>query len=326
MLCKKCVLPETKPDIILNKDGICNICLDFEKNDVRGSSGIPLELEMIKILNQYKGKNRYDCLVMASGGKDSTLSLYYMKKRYGMNPLAVTFDHGFENSEALENIKNAVGILGVDWVYYKTDFMNDIFYKIITSQSKAPICHVCAIWYIQFINDLAARYRIPLIVAGWTKGQAMQGAEAGNEYKSMSNATEDFVKNYLHRYSQYRGFPVSIKDALRQGRKKFKTRLVSPHWYLKWDPDNIKEILEKELKWRAPALSYPHNSTNCLMNFTSVYLSMKYYGYTHYHIEMSKQIRVGELSRQEALNMLEINFDSVFVNSILGKIGCKLES
>jgi tRNA(Ile)-lysidine synthase TilS/MesJ len=263
---------------------------------------------------------------MISGGKDSTMSLYYMKKRYKMNPLAVTFDHGFENDEALENIKNAVNILGVDWLYYKTDFMKEVFRKIVTNNSKAPMCHVCAIWYMQFILDLASSYRIPLIVAGWTRGQATLSSELGNEYTSMSLATSDFIKNCLHNYPEYKGFPVSIKEALKQAQRKFRTQIISPHWYLQWDFDKIKEILQKELNWRPPQLSYPANSTNCLMNFVSVYLSMKYYGYTHYHIETSKLIRLGELSREEAIDLLKINFDLNFVNSVLEKIGCRLES
>ena len=325
MICKKCVLPQYEPDIKLNEEGICNICLNFDKSkELKQATGF-LESDLIKILNRYRSKGRYDCLVMASGGKDSTLSLYYMKKKYRMHPLAVTFDHGFENSEALENVKNAVDILGVDWIYYKTDSMKDIFYKIITSQSKAHICHVCAIWYIQFIYDLAIRYRIALIVAGWTKGQSIQTAETGNEYKSMSQATIDFVKNCLHNYPEYKGFPISIKDALRQAHRRFKAQFISPHWYLRYNPDQIKEILQKELKWHVPALSYPVDSTNCLMNFVSVYLSMKHYGYTHYHIEMSKLIRVGELSRQEAMGLLEINFEREMVNSVLNKIGCQLD-
>jgi hypothetical protein len=163
-------------------------------------------------------------------------------------------------------------------------------------------------------------------VAGWTKGQSTQSVEPGNEYRSMSKATADFVKNCLHSYPEYKRFPISIKDALRQAHRRFKTRFISPHWYLRWDPENIKEILQKELRWCAPVLSYPANSTNCMMNFVSVYLSMKHYGYTHYHIEMSKLIRLGELSREEALNMLKINFDYNLVNSVLSKIGCSLES
>lgn len=325
MLCKKCVLPESKPDIVLNGEGICNICIDFEKRKAFKQGNVILESEVIKILNKYRGKGRYDCLVMCSGGKDSTLALYYMKKRYKMNPLAFTFDHGFENEEALTNIKNAVNILGVDWVYYKSDFMKDVFTKIIELRTRAPICHVCAIWYLWFTHDLAYRFNIPLIIAGWTKGQSLHGGETGVEYNSMSTATSDFIANYLHKYPAYRDFPQSIKEVLTRSRRKFKTEAISPHWVLPYDPDRIKEILEAELKWKTPQLSYPLNSTNCIMNFVSVYLCMKNFGFTHYHIEMSKLIRLGELTREEAIKLLEINFDEKFINTIVSKVGCNLK-
>lgn len=327
MRCKRCVLPEYKSDIWLNEDGICNICIDFEKRKTLKQDTMLLESDFIKILNKYKGRSKYDCLVMCSGGKDSTMSLYYMKKRYKTNPLAFTFDHGFENDEALENIRNAVNILGVDWFYHKTNFMKDIFARIVRTGSKATICHVCAIWYLKLTFDFAARYKIPLIVAGWTKGQSLEMGESGKEYTSMSKATVDFVENCLRCAPEYKEFPRSTEEAIRIARKKlkFKSILISPHWYLPDDKDKMIEILQKELKWKAPRLSYPRGSTNCLMNFVSVYLSMKHYGYTHYHIEMSKLIRLGKLSREEALEMLKINFDDKLVDTVLKKIGCNLE-
>lgn len=324
-LCKRCVLVENKPDITINKEGYCNVCVDFEKKKKLKSESRLLEVDLVKTLKKYRGKGKYDCLVMASGGKDSTASLYYMKNKYRMNPLVLTFDHGFENEESLKNVKNAIDILKVDWVYYKTDFMKSVFHKIITSKSQAPLCHICAIWYMRFITDFACKHKIPLIVAGWTKGQALLGKEFGGEYKSMSLATKKFVKNFLHNCGEYKNFPISMKNALKQANKRFKIRIISPHWYLKYNPEEIKENIEKELKWKATNLSYPKGSTNCIMNFASAYLSMKHYGYTHYHVEMSKLVRSGELSRSEALKMLELNFDLNFVNKILEKIGCNLK-
>jgi tRNA(Ile)-lysidine synthase TilS/MesJ len=327
MLCKKCVLPENKPDIELNSDGICNICVDFQKRDVNKRSNVLLESEMIKILNRYKGKNKskYDCLVMCSGGKDSTASLYYMKRRYKMSPLAFTFDHGFEEQLAIDNIRNAVEILNIDWVYYKADSIKDIFVKMIKERTVAPICHICAIWYLGLTYDTATRYNIPLVVAGWTKGQSLEGTESGIEYKSMSEATSNFIVDYLHKDKKYKDFPRSIKEAVKMGQRKFKIQIISPHWFLQYQPDEIREILQNELKWKSLKLSYPQDSTNCLMNFVGAYLSLKNFGYTHYHIETSKLIRLGELSREEALKNLEFNFDTNFLNSILEKIGCKLE-
>lgn len=118
-LCKKCVLPHSPPDILLNDDGVCNICLEYAKTRDATGTYKPLETEFIKMLNMYKANGEYDCMVMCSGGKDSTAALYYMKKRYKLNPLAFTFDHGFETEDALENVRNAVEILGVDRLFLK---------------------------------------------------------------------------------------------------------------------------------------------------------------------------------------------------------------
>lgn len=325
MLCKKCVLPENKPDIVLNAEGICNICVDFKKNNSVKAGPVLLESEMIKILNRHKGKGKYDCLVMCSGGKDSTLGLYYMKKRYKMNPLVLTFDHGFENGQALDNIRMAVDALGVDWLYYKTDYMKDIFSQMIKTGTTAPICHVCAIWYLGFTCELASRYGIRLIVAGWTKGQSLGGKETAVEYKAMSRATADFVEKYLRTDCKYRNFPRSIKESLDMSGRRSGLEFISPHWFLQYDMDTSREILQKELGWKLQSLSYPKNSTNCMMNFINVYLSIKNYGYTHYHIEMSKLIRLGEISRDESLKALEIDFDLNFLNGIAGSIGCRID-
>lgn len=324
--CARCVLSENKPDVWLDERGVCNICAEFEKNNPRGVRPGPLESDFIKTLSRYRGRSKYDCLVMCSGGKDSTMSLYYMKKRYKVNPLAFTFDHGFENEEALRNIRESVNILGVDWLYFKSDFMKDVFAKLVRSGSKAPICHVCVIWYLQATLDAAERYGTPLIVAGWTKGQSVERGETGKEYTSMSEATAAFIRAELRKDPRYKDFPASIKDGLARIRKKFKFEIVSPHWYLDEDPARNREILEKELCWKAPQLSYPRGSTNCIMNFASVYLSIKNFGYTHYHAELSKLIRLGEISREDALKMLEPNFDKDMVAGILRGIGCGLDN
>ena len=71
--------------------------------------------------------------------------------------------------------------------------------------------------------------------------------------------------------------------------------------------------------WKAPT-DTDTNSTNCLLNFISVHNSMKHYGFTHYHVEMSKLIRRGLMTRAEALDLLRIEFDAPFLNSIVEKL------
>jgi len=327
MICKKCVLPEMKPDIRLNEDGVCNVCLEYEK--AKPSIVKSLETDFIKILNQHKGKCEYDCLVMCSGGKDSTASLYYMKRRYKLKPLAFTFDHGFETEDALDNIRNAVEILGVDFLFFKSDFMKDMFSKILKVQSKAVICHLCSIWYMDLTFKTAARFNIPIIIAGWTKGQSTKQTLMSRcgysinqlEFVSMARATEEFLDKHVRTDPKYKNFPKSMEEVLARAQKIHKCLVLSPHWFLPYGSDVYVETIKNELKWKLPKLSYPANSTNCYLNFISVYNAIKYYGYTHYHVEMSKLIREGLLTREEALNNLEADFSKELLNSIAAKLG-----
>lgn len=332
-ICQRCVLPEGKPDIWLNEEGTCNICLEHEKTKNSIENRKAFESDLVIILNQYRSKGKYDCLVMCSGGKDSTSALYYMKRRYKLNPLAFTFDHGFETEDAMENVRNAVEILGVDFLFFKSDFMKDMFSKILKTKSKAVICHPCSIWYMQLTFDITAKYDIPIIIAGWTKGQSTRQPVMSKcgcnihqpEYASMAKATKEFSDSYVKSDPKYKDFPKSMEEVLTKAKKRHKCIVLSPHWFLNKDPEEYVETIKKELKWKYPRLSYPAKTTNCYLNFISVYNSMKYYGYTHYHVEMSKLIREGLLPREQALKDLEINFDKELLNSIAKKLDYKFD-
>jgi hypothetical protein len=332
-ICRRCVMPENKPDIFLNENGICNLCVDFDIFKSTTNEAKPLETDFLKIINKYKGKQKYDCLVMCSGGKDSTSSLYYIKKRYKLNPLAFTFDHGFETGEAMENIRNAVEILGVDFLYFKSDYMLEMFEKILKSGSKAVVCHPCSIWYMDLAFDIAAKYDIPVIIAGWTKGQSTKQGVMSKcgcnthlpEFKAMGEATVDFLNREVTKLPKYKDFPLSMDEVMKKANKKHKALVLSPHWFLPFGPEVYIDVIKNELKWKAPELSYPAGSTNCSLNFISVHNSMKYFGYTHYHVEMSKLIRENIITREEALESLRLSFDKDLLNTVAQKLNYKFE-
>jgi hypothetical protein len=324
-LCSRCVLPEVPPQITFNDEGVCNLCVEHAAQE---AEPLFLESDFIKIIDKVKGKHRYDCLVMCSGGKDSTAALYWMKERYKCNPLAFTFDHGFEQSDAIDNVRRAVAKLGVDFVFYKTGFMKDMFKRMISSRSKAVICHPCSIWYMDLAYTMAKRFDCPLIVAGWTKGQSRKqevmtscGCNVHQaEYAEMAQETQRFLDEELRDMPKYKDFPRTMDDMLKRAKKRHKARVVSPHWFLPYTPDEYVEIIKREVDWDYTASSYPRKSTNCALNFVSVHNSMRDYGYTHYHVEMSKLVRKGVVSRDEALKNLQESFDEELLNGILGEL------
>jgi N-acetyl sugar amidotransferase len=117
--CTKCVIPDTKPDIQFDKDGVCSACLYYERRDKVNWEKRKLELE--GILEKYRSKDgsNHDCVIPVSGGKDSMYQVLKMLE-FGMNPLCVTAttdklsDLGRRN---IENIKN----LGVDYIEVSTN-------------------------------------------------------------------------------------------------------------------------------------------------------------------------------------------------------------
>ena len=334
--CSRCVLPQSSPDIWLDDSGVCNICREYERTQrQRECQTNFLESDLIKQLARFKKKKkgRFDCLVMCSGGKDSTSTLLYAVRRYHLEPLAFTFDHDFETEDAVDNVRRAVETLGVEWLYYRSDRMKEMFARIIKTRSRAVLCHLCSMWYMQLTYEIASNFKIPVIIAGWTKGQAAEQPVLSKcacdieapEYRAMGEATQRFLDTQLPQMPRYKGFPNNMGELVARARKKYKISVISPHWFLNKPTSEYVEEIKRELGWRYPRLSYPKESTNCYLNFLSVAQSMKHYGYTHYHVEMSKMIRMGLMVREDALELLKIDFGDDVLDHVLGKMGCTLE-
>ena len=64
-------MPDTRPGIKFDKEGICAPCFNYEKQHATDWKARKKELE--RICKKYRGKNGngYDCAIAVSGGKDS---------------------------------------------------------------------------------------------------------------------------------------------------------------------------------------------------------------------------------------------------------------
>ena len=87
--CKNCIIPETRPNTEIGKDGLCSGCRYYiyrDKIDWQSR-----ENDFFKIIESYKGnkKSNYDCIIPASGGKDSTYQVLKVLD-LGLKPLVIT--------------------------------------------------------------------------------------------------------------------------------------------------------------------------------------------------------------------------------------------
>ena len=87
--CRSCVMPETKPDLYIDEEGVCAACRHYEQRqevdwDRRRE-------ELLEVLDRYRSGDGsdYDCIVPVSGGKDSTYQVLRLLE-VDLNPLCVT--------------------------------------------------------------------------------------------------------------------------------------------------------------------------------------------------------------------------------------------
>lgn len=103
--CTKCVMPDTRPRLSFNKDGVCAACewAEIKRSQIDWNARTQ---ELHTLCDSIRGKQRYDCIVPASGGKDSTYVADKMKNEFGLNVLTVTITPPLETEIIQKNMAN----------------------------------------------------------------------------------------------------------------------------------------------------------------------------------------------------------------------------
>lgn len=107
--CKTCVMPDTRPDIVFDKDGVCDACHSSKKKnaliDWSHRENEFRELVYWAQSERHRRNNAYDCVIAVSGGKDST---YIVLKciEYGLKPLLVSFEPTLITEIGRKNLEN----------------------------------------------------------------------------------------------------------------------------------------------------------------------------------------------------------------------------
>ena len=240
--CKKCLYPNTKPQLQFDERGICSACNNYKLKD-EVDWGKKKE-DLLLILEKYRSKNdnNYDCIIPVSGGKDSTFQTYTIKETFGLNPLAVNF-HPHDQTEIgrknLENLKQ----LGVDCIEFSA---NPLVYSKL---AKFGLVELGDFQWPEHIGiftipvQVAVRYKIPLII--WGENPQL-------EYGQPTNIDTDTIldREWNEKNGGYFLDKIKPKDMTKYG---FKTKELIPYIYP--SDDDIRQIgvtgifLGSYIKW-----------------------------------------------------------------------------
>jgi len=310
--CKVCVLPETFPGITFDEAGVCNYCQKFkgQKNLEEKKERALQRFE--KLIQEQRAKGTYDALMCYSGGKDSTYTLSLLRRNYGLDVLAVTYDNGFLPEQTLRNIRLVTDKLEMDHILYRPRFqvMKRIFsvcaeediYPPQTLMRASTICTSCMAIVKFSALRMALEKDIPFVVFGWSPGQIPVASAIMKNNAEIIKVMQKGTFDPLYKLVGDGIRPYFLEEKHFDGSYSFPYN-VSPLVFLDYNEEEILSEVSR-LGWERPK-DIDANTTNCLLNSFANVIHKEKHGFHPYVFELAKLIREGYMTREEALRKLE---------------------
>lgn len=312
--CRECVLPDTRPGLVIGPDDVCNACKNsrekYSKIDWTKRAGL-----FKKVVRNAKARSRgYDCLIPVSGGKDSTWQAAKCLE-HGLNILAVTWKTPARTDIGEKNLANLVK-LGVDHIDYQINpnVERKFMYKSLVTYGTTAIPMHMAIFNIPL--KIAVKFDIPLVIYG--ENSAMEYGSPKEKLKGFSlddawlkrfgvmhgTTAKDWVSKDLSKKELTPYFGPSEKELAKKDIK-----AIFLGYYFKWDPKAVYEIAKRHGFRPRPEGAktglYDYADIDC--DFVSVHHYFKWlkFGFTRLFDNLSLEIRNGRLTRQEAVDIIK---------------------
>ena len=322
--CITCGLPSNTPGSDFDDCNECRDCRDFAhlQDEVARYFRTPEQLrDELATRSAAAAVDRYDSLVLVSGGKDSTYMLYQLVREYGVRPLVFLLDNGFIAERAITNVRAACADLGLDVHVATTEHMNEIF--VDSLHRHANVCDGCYKTIYTLSLGLARAHGIRTIITGLARGQLFETRLAD------TFAAREFDPDAIDRWvMEARKTYHRIDDAVTRrlngdlfddDRVFDEIGFVDFYRYIDVDLDEVYAYLEDHTVWERPADT--GRSTNCLINDVGIHVHNTTRGYHNYALPYSWDVRLGHKHRETAMDELDDEIDLDRVRHILDEIG-----
>lgn len=322
--CRRCVYPSIAVNLIVDDEGICSACRGFEEAEkISADHWKEREKTFVRLMEEgaKRSLGGYDCIIPVGGGKDSYWQAWLVKK-YGFNPLLVTY-HGFNYlPEGQRNLDRMRESLGLDHIVFGPSVdtlirLNRLCFKMMGDMN----------WHnhagINIVPMIAAvKLGIPTVVWGETPWD-ISGMFSPDDYV-------EYNKRMVYEHD-LRGYKpedmigqegISAKDLhwLQMPSDEEFARVGVRGIYIgnffKWDPNAQTKIIMEQCDWEPARLpferTYRTMSNLDDMHENGIHDYMKYikFGYGRASDHASKDIRTGYMDRSKGIEMVR-KYDSV---------------
>lgn len=311
--CSKCVMPNTKPDLHFNEEGVCDAC------QTQGDKNTAIdwrqrEKDFLSLVDQYKANRDYDCIIGVSGGKDSTFQVLKVLEM-GLNPLCICFEPTIPTEIGRKNLEN-LNNLGVDLIHIKR---NPIVYKKLAKEAFRRTGDnewQNHLGIFTTVPKFAVKFNIPLIIWGESPQMEYGGPAASKDRNILDRQwLEEFGGLLGNRISDMVGVDeLTHKDLslytyeADEEIKRVGVTGLFLGYYFKWD---VRDILKKSKEYgfsvmdRAVETTYENfENLDCYSNHLHDYLKYVKYGFGRSTDNACLDVRLGYIDRLEAVRLV----------------------
>ena len=312
--CARCVMPDTRPGIVFDEQGICSACRAYERRSTVDWETRWHELEALCDRHRGKGASGYDCIIAVSGGKDSHFQTHIMKERMGMHPLLVSVEDNFPMTEAgKHNIRNISEVFGCEIISLKPNIrIQKKLMRIMFEKYGKPTWFIDRLIYTYPLH-MAVKWDIPLLVYGENVSYeyggigAVESASAKNQiFNGVASDVpeEDFLNNDVSKADLSLCRPPSAEDMA-------KLEPIYLSYFLPWNSYS-NYLFAKSVGFHD--LTHEWNRTHNVECFDqvdsrayTVHYWLKYPKFGHQAATdyASRFIRYGLINRQEAKELVK---------------------
>jgi len=320
--CTKCILPETMPFISFDDKGVCNYCRNYKLRNVPK----PKE-ELFKLVEPYRRAVGDDCIVPFSGGRDSCYGLHLIVNELKMKPITYTYDWGMVTDLGRRNISRMCSKLGVENIIIAADISKKRRNIRMNLQAwlKSPHLGMMAMLtagdkhFFRHVETVKKQTGISLNLWG------VNPLEVTHFKTGFLDIPPDFEEKRVYSHG--------ITKQLRYHYKRTKAMLESPGYfnrslwdtlsgeyyrsftekkdyyhifdYWRWDETEVDDTLLGQYDWeKAPDTTTTWrigDGTAALYNY--IYYTVA--GFTEHDTFRSNQVREGDITREQALALVE---------------------
>ncbi|WP_322308168.1 hypothetical protein [Sphingopyxis sp.] len=319
--CTRCILPETMPYICFDEDGVCNYCTNYRRRNAPKP-----KQELFDLMAPFRRAAGADCVVPFSGGRDSCYALHLIVNELHMKPITYTYDWGMVTDLGRRNISRMSAELGVENIIVAADITKkrDNIRKNLTAWLKAPDLGMINILmagdkhFFRHVETVKKQTGISLNLWGVNPLETTH-FKAGflgvppdfAEDKVYSNGA---MKQLRYQYLRFKAmtrspgyFNSSLWDTLSgEYYRSFHTKTDYFHVfdYWTWEEPVVDQCLAMYDWEKAPDTA----TTWRIGDGTAAFYNYVYHtvgGFTEHDTFRSNQIREGQMTRPEALALIE---------------------